>query len=203
MTVNGWWEGERNGADKVRWVTLTNSATGKWDASGVGTLTSATVPPGVDGWSGYADTGLWYNDETKSPSIVGRTVDSQTFAFFFYSPNRVAAPGSGRLQPGGDVKPELQTPVLSVLKLMDFSFDGDRMVSGSVEADVTDGAGKSLLNQETRRPLENVRIEILGAENLGGNWNERFVVDTDADGNFQVNRIRKARFFKVQLKQAE
>ena len=161
------------------------------------------LPSGVNGWNGYADAGLWYNDETTSPSIVGRTVDSQTFAFFFYNPNRVAAPGSGRLQPGGDVKPELQTPVLSVLKLMDFSFDGDRAVSGSVEADVTDGAGRSLLDSGSKRPLENVRIEVLGAETLDGGWNERFVVDTDADGNFQVDRIRKAHFFKVQLRQGE
>lgn len=200
MTVNGWWQNERNGADKVRWVTLTNSATGKWDAEGVGTLTSATVPTGVDGWNGYADTGLWYNSETKSADIVGTPVSSQSFAFFFYNPDRAEAPGAGRTKPDAETKPDLQSAVKSVLRIADFSFDGDRTVTGSVEADVTDGAGKSLLDPESKRPLENVRIEILGAESLGGDWNEQFVVDTDADGKFKVNRVRTAKFFKARLR---
>ena len=207
MTVNGWWKDEQNGADKVRWVTLTNSATGNWDAEGVGTLTAGTVPSGVNGWSGYADSGWWYNDSAKAPAkdIVGTPVSSQSFAFFFYNPDRAEAPGASRTNPGPDAetKPELQSVVKSVLRIADFSFDGDRTVTGSVEADVTDGTGKSLLDPDSKRPLENVRIEVLGAASLGGEWDEQFVVDTDADGNFQVNRIRKARFFKVQLKQAE
>ena len=205
MTVNGWWKDEQNGADKVRWVTLTNSATGKWDAEGVGTLTSATVPKGVDGWNGYADSGVWYNDSemAATENIVGTIVSSQSFAFFFYNPNRAEAPGVDRMKPDGETKPELQSVVKSALRIADFSFDGDRTVSGSVEADVTDGAGKSLLDPDSKRPLENVRIEVLGAASLGGDWNERFVVDTDAEGNFKVDRVRTARFFKVQLRQGE
>ena len=206
--VNGLWNAEEGvaGRDIVRWVTLTDPGTGLWAEDGTGVLTD--VPGvGVRNANGYAPEdathlGVWNTEDGRSP--LGLTVSRETtFPIYLYAypradkPRKVRESSDVRLMAAGAGDP---TSVLrNRLVVSSFSVDGESGVSGSVTAQVVDGAGE--VRAETA--LDGSVLDVLGAERPDGEWKVLSEVLTDGVGAWGVGRHRLARFFKVRLRSAQ
>ena len=193
--VNGWWNGERNGADKVGWVTLTNSV-GQWAVNGTGLLSGV---PGVgDKPFGMFEPGEANGRWNQDLSI---TIDRATFPIFLFSYGRAGSPVEDR----GD-KPFMDEMTMakadSFAKLEDsiviteFAVDGPSAVSGAAEAVVRDGASGSVL---ARTALGGRIVSVYGAESVEGPWEKISVQQTDAEGGWSVGRIRDNVYFKLTI----
>ena len=200
--VNGWWNGERNGADKVGWVTLYDGE-GKWKTDGTGYLNSDDLcsVPGVGDKpfstfvTGEAN-GSWNQN-------LGMVIDRNTFPIFLFSYGRDEGPSDPR--EGG--KPFLMattsasgasgdSPLQNALKITDFSVDGPDAVSGAAEAAVIDRTtGKTLATTE----LSERSLTLYGAERPDGEWKPISNSRTDPNGGWSVNRLRSFKFFKAVL----
>ena len=194
--VNGWWNGEKNGADKIGWVTLYDDE-GKWKTDGKGSLNSGELcnVPGVGDqpFSGFVTSGAWNQS-------LGTVIDRDTFPIFLF--------GYGSEDPSVDPdrpdKPFLMaaapksslavSPLQNALAITDFAVDGPDAVSGAAKAVVLDRAsGRTLAEAE----LSGRKITIYGAETPDGEWKPIASPQTDAEGGWSVNRIRSFKFFKA------
>lgn len=202
-TVNGYWNDRENGRDRYIWVTLTNetpSAKGKagegtWAVNGKCTL--AYVPPvGEKPFERFQNEGVWNTDAGASPA--GQVVTASSFPVFFYSPKSKA------ITPRDDDKPVFALLKAAVpqessvdvnglrnaLAITGFAIGEAGEIAGLVEAQVVDSVtGQPLAAME----LANARIEILGVENLGDDWQKVAEATTDADGAWSVERISTRR----------
>ena len=206
--VNGLWNAEEGvaGRDIVRWVTLTDPGTGLWAANGTGVLTD--VPGvGVRNASGYAPEdaahrGVWNTEDGRSP--LGLTVSRETtFPIYLYAYPRADKPRKARESADVRLLAAAAGDPTSVLRnqlvVSSFSVDGESGVSGSVKAQVVDGAGE--VRAET--VVDGAVLDVLGAERPGGEWKVLSEVLTDGGGAWGVGRHRLARFFKVRLRSAQ
>ena len=197
--VNGWWNGERNGADKVGWVTLYDGD-GKWAVDGTGYLSGI---PGVGEKpfstfvTGEAN-GSWNQD-------LGMEITRSTFPIFLFSYGRgekSSDPGRGdkpfRLMASArnDVKSE--SSLQNELKITAFRVDGPDAVSGAAEAVVVDRTtGKTLATTE----LSERTLTLYGAERLDGEWKTISNSRTDPNGGWSVNRLRSFKFIKAAIEE--
>ena len=192
--VNGWWNGEKNGADKIGWVTLYDSE-GKWKTDGKGSLNSGDLcnVPGVgeQPFSGFVTSGAWNQN-------LGMVIDRSTFPIFLFGYGSEEPPD----RPGD--KPFLMaaaprnslavSPLQNALAITDFAVDGPDAVSGAAKAVVLDRAtGRTLAEAE----LSGQKITIYGAETPDGEWKPIASPQTDAEGGWSVNRLRSFKFFKA------
>lgn len=191
--VNGWWNGERNGADKIGWVTLTNSV-GAWAVDGTGLLGDV---PGVGDkpFSGHVtgeENGAWNQDL----SVV---IDRSTFPIFLFNygydkppvnPDRGDKPFQ-LMSSAAEVKSG--TGLKNIVSITDFRVDGSDAVSGSMEAAVLEEATGKTLATAT---LGGRNITIYGTDRLGGEWKLLSNQCMDEDGNWSISRLRSAKFFK-------
>ena len=197
--VNGWWNGERNGADKVGWVTLYDGE-GKWSADGTGYLSGI---PGVGNQpfstfvTGEAN-GSWNQD-------LGMAIGRGTFPIFLFSYGRDEGPSGTdrgdkpfRLMAAArnDVRPE--SPLRNELKITEFRVDGPDAVSGAAEAVVVERAtGRTLATTE----LSERALTIYGAERLDGEWKPISNLRTDPNGGWSVNRLRSFKFIRAAIEE--
>ena len=191
--VNGWWNGERNGADKVGWVTLYDDG-GKWAVDGKGALSD--VPDvGNKPFGGYEAGGAWNQD-------LAQVIDRSTFPIFLFGYARETP----SVDPGRDRKPFLlaaarndvseTSPMQNALRITDFAVDGADAVSGVTEAVVLDPAtGAELATTE----LAGRSLLIYGAESPAGEWKPIANLQTDQDGGWSARRLRSFKFFKAVL----
>ena len=197
--VNGWWNGERNGADKVGWVTLYDGE-GKWATDGTGHLSDI---PGVGDkpFSSFVTgeaNGQWNQD-------LASAIDRSTFPIFLFGYGRDERPSD----PGRNARPFLlaatrgrdaaaASPTQNALLIADFKVEGADAVSGAVKAAVIDRAtGATLATTE----LAGRNVTIYGAESPDGAWKPVSTPRTDAEGGWAANRLRSFRFFKAVLEE--
>ena len=198
--VNGWWNGEKNGADKVGWVTLYDDE-GKWKTDGKGSLNSGELcsVPGVGNqpFSGFLTgemSGAWNQD-------LGMVIDRNTFPIFLFGYGSEEPP----VDPDRPDKPFLMlgasrsalkasASLQNEVKISEFTVDGPDAVSGAAKAAVVDRAtGTTLAEAE----LAGRQITIYGAETPDGEWKPIASPQTDAEGGWSVNRLRSFKFFKA------
>ena len=190
--VNGWWNGERNGADKIGWVTLTNSV-GQWAVDGSGRLGDV---PGVGDkpFSTFTDgeeNGAWNQD-------LDITIDRSTFPIFLFSYGREDSPiddrGNKKFMTKSLAAAQSASGLENILTITDFSVDGPMAVSGAVEAAVRNAESGEVLAQAA---LDGQTVTVYGAENPAGPWRKVSVQRTGEGGEWSVVRIRNCTFFKI------
>ena len=203
--VNGWWNGERNGADKVGWVTLYDDA-GKWKTDGTGYLNSDDLcrVPGVGNQPfstfvrGEAN-GSWNVED------LGMAITRSTFPIFLFSYGRdekPSDPGRGdkpfRLMAAAQNDVKAESPLQNALKITAFRVDGPDAVSGAAEAAVVERAtGKTLATTE----LSGRTLTLYGAERPDGEWKPISNSRTDPNGGWSVNRLRSFKFIRAVIEE--
>ena len=202
--VNGWWDDERNGADKIGWVTLYDSE-GKWKTDGTGYLNSDALSavPGV----GDKPFGTFVTGEANGSwnQDLGMEITRSAFPIFLFSYGRDEKPSD----PGRGDKPfrmtavarndvKSESPLQNALKITAFRVDGPDAVSGAAEAVVIDRAsGKTLATTE----LSERTLTLYGAERPDGEWKPISNSRTDPNGGWSVNRLRSFKFIKAAIEE--
>lgn len=200
--VNGWWNGERNGSDKVGWVTLYDSE-GKWKTDGTGYLNSCDLccVPGVGDkpFSTFATgeaNGSWNQD-------LGMAIDRSTFPIFLFSYGREEGPSDPR-QGGKPFRPTAATRndgkseslLQNELKITEFWVDGPDAVSGAAKAVVRNAADGAVLAQAA---LDGQTVTVYGAASPAGPWKRVAVLRAGEEGEWIVDRVRGFTYFKIGL----
>lgn len=181
-TVNGYWNGESNGADKFRYVTLFDGAL--WSENGLGSLAEEQIPDvGANPLEGYAAGGVWWPQTPAKELVIGRT----TLPVFAYAYNKATA--SGRHSAGGGTEtPELE----GRLRLSSFTV-GDGIISGTVDMSLYDG-----VEPYQTLPTRGVWLKVVGKSSLvDSTWRELGDVQVGENGEWELELNGSETFFQV------
>ena len=219
--VNGWWNGELNGADKLYWVTLYDEE-GKWSVDGVGHLgenptnrSETVVLPtaGERPFTDFAASGKWWylfssSEFTDIPTPAGLEVRSGSwpFAIFLYDRKNDSTGGrsgrSGRGGTGGTTDALGDYKLRAGLRISQFSYE-DGKAAGEAWASVVDETtGQTLIDELLRR----TKIDVLATPSLDkGEWSVIGSPTTDGEGGWGTDERPAAEtpaqmFFKLRLR---
>ena len=219
--VNGWWNEELNGADKIYWVTLYGED-GKWSVDGTGKLgenptnraeTVVLPAAGERPFTDFSASGNWWylfdaSDFTKIAAPAGLEVRSGSWPFviFLYDRKNESAGGrggrGGRGGTGGTTDALTDYKLRAGLRISRFSYE-DGKAAGEAWASVVDETtGQTLLDELLRR----TKIDVLATPSLDkGEWSVIGSSTTDGEGGWGVDERPAAEtpaqmFFKLRLR---
>jgi len=197
-TLNGEWNGTSNAYDQVRLITMTNgvytkadgTTEGMWSQSSaaVCTLTDELLPAvGLRPLENFK-AGSW---ASGTGAELSEPLRWSSFPIYLYSYKHDDKPRTDPTKPRLTMAMAMaasSSEYEPVLVMTGFEIGEDGGLAGAVEAQVR-CAGKVVANVE----LSNTKLEVLGAETLGGEWFKVADVTTDAEGVWTVTRVRSAR----------